>query len=110
MREHSLNIQESIHFVGNLLKRTIDEFHADKARLPRWGAPEIDDRVDAYVRGMEYWVVGSFEWSFSSERYFGTEFEEVRRTRTVTVWKKAEEGGAGVHGAALAGPSTQAMA
>jgi hypothetical protein len=107
MREHGLDLQGGINFVGDLVKASIDEFEKDKARLPRWGVPQIDDQVDAYVRGMEYWVMGSFEWSFDSRRYFGADHDEIKRNRIVTVWKRELDEEVNVQSAAIACPAIE---
>ncbi|KDQ10835.1 hypothetical protein BOTBODRAFT_115253 [Botryobasidium botryosum FD-172 SS1] len=85
MKELDLDLQGGIDYVGDRIKAAIDSFVADKAALPSWG-PEIDEQVRAYVRGMEYWVIGSIQWSFDSTRYFGSEHEEVKKTLCVTLW------------------------
>jgi hypothetical protein len=91
VRERGMSLQESINFVGDMIKHSMAEFQVEKALIPRWGDFAIDDQVDAYVRGIEYWARGCFEWSFHTPRYFGAELEEIKRTRIVTVWKKELE-------------------
>lgn len=89
MKEKNLSLQRAVDFVGEMVFDCMRQFEVDKSNLPSWG-PEIDLQVAEYVRGMESWVVGSFEWSFASERYFGREHLTIKRTREVTVWPREE--------------------
>ncbi|KDQ10830.1 hypothetical protein BOTBODRAFT_147563 [Botryobasidium botryosum FD-172 SS1] len=87
MAQLSLPLQRAVDHVGRRIESTFAAFVADKSQLPSW-TPEIDRQVQAYVRGMESWVVGSIQWSFDSNRYFGKEHEEVKRTLCVRLWPK----------------------
>lgn len=85
MNELDLSLQEAIDYVDELLRKSLDDFLYHKSILPSWG-PEVDKQVQAYVRGMEHWIVGSIKWGFDSRRYFGAEYEEFKRTFLVTLW------------------------
>jgi len=87
MKELNLDVQGGIDYVGDRIKAEIDQFIAQKAKLPSWG-PEIDRQVDAYARGIQNAVICSSVWSLSTPRYFGDEYEEVKRTLCVTLWPK----------------------
>jgi len=57
MYQKGLTLQEAIEFVGDLCKKTIDRFEADKQRVPSWG-PDLDWQVQAYIHGLQSWIVG----------------------------------------------------
>jgi len=82
MHHYGMTLQEAVDFVGDLCKKSIDRFAENRARLPSWG-PEIDKKVQVYVQGLAYWIVGSLHWSFDSERYFGKKGLQVKKSRTV---------------------------
>ena len=82
MHHHGMTLQESVDFVGDLCKESIDRFNEDRARLPSWG-PEIDAQVQVYVEGLADWIVGSLHWSFDSERYFGRKGGQIKNTLVV---------------------------
>jgi hypothetical protein len=67
----------------------MDDFVADKARLPSFGSA-LDVAVARYVNSMGQWVIGNLEWSFATQRYFGVNYAEIRRTRVVTLRPKEE--------------------
>ena len=52
---HSL--QSAVDYVGELCRETINNFIADRERLPSWGE-EIDEMVRKYVLGLQDWIVG----------------------------------------------------
>ena len=79
---HGMSLQEAVDFVGDLCDKSFNRFVEDKARLPSWG-PEIDGQVQAYVQGLEDWMVSTLHWSFDSERYFGKKGLQVKRSRVV---------------------------
>lgn len=89
MKEQNISLQRAVDFVGDMVFDTMRKFEEDKSNLPSWG-PEIDAQVAEYVLGMEQWVVGSFEWSFASERYFGREHLNIKQTRVVEIWPREE--------------------
>lgn len=61
---------------------SIDRFNSERKNLPSWGTA-IDRDVATYVDGLADWIVGSLHWSFSSERYFGKDGAEIKRTRVL---------------------------
>ena len=92
MHTQGLDLQEAVDFVGHMCKCSIDRFCAAKKRLPSfadldelYGRPQgsIDKDVAKYVIGLEDWMVGSLHWSFESERYFGKNGREIKKTRIV---------------------------
>ncbi|KAG6335506.1 hypothetical protein ID866_3578 [Astraeus odoratus] len=84
MKEQGIDLQSAFDFVGNLCKQSIDRFIDCRARLPSWG-PEIDRDIAIYVDGLADWIVGSLHWSFDTERYFGKQGIQVKKTRIVTL-------------------------
>ncbi|EPT00598.1 hypothetical protein FOMPIDRAFT_1023716 [Fomitopsis schrenkii] len=83
-KQQGLDLQSAVDFVGDLCKHSIDRFHFLRENLPSWG-PEIDRDLAIYVDGLADWITGSLKWSFESERYFGKQGLEVKRTRVVTL-------------------------
>ena len=62
MHNHpGLSAQDAIDMVGEMCKRSIDRFNADRLILPNWG-PAIDRQVLIYVDGLADWIVGSLHW------------------------------------------------
>ncbi|PCH42336.1 terpenoid synthase [Wolfiporia cocos MD-104 SS10] len=90
MNQNNWDLQTAVDHVGVHFKELMDSFMADKARLPSWG-PKLDSAVSQFVMAMENWVVGNCEWSFETQRYFGTERAEIKRTRVVRLYPKREK-------------------
>ena len=90
MKDKQCSLQEAADHVGTHFKQLMESFEADKARLPSWG-PELDAVVAKYVMAMETWVVGNCDWSFETQRYFGVQREEVKRTLVVKLYPKHEQ-------------------
>lgn len=82
MRQHGLDLQGAVDFVGNMCKQSIDRFEADHKLLPSWG-PKVDEEVQRYVEGLQDWIVGSLHWSFDTTRYFGQEGAAIKANRIV---------------------------
>ncbi|KIY46968.1 terpenoid synthase [Fistulina hepatica ATCC 64428] len=82
MYHHGKTLQEAIDCTAELCRHTVHEFLKNKALLPSWG-PEIDDMVRRYVIALEDWIVGSLNWSFLTERYFGKSGAEIKKSRVV---------------------------
>ncbi|OCH86166.1 terpenoid synthase [Obba rivulosa] len=88
LMEHGhVDLQNAVDLVGGHWDELMNNFLANKKSLPSWG-PELDLKVAAYIKGMEYWVVGNLHWSFRTVRYFGRAREEVQRTRIVHLAKR----------------------
>ncbi|KAF8635373.1 hypothetical protein AX15_000378 [Amanita polypyramis BW_CC] len=82
MKERGLDLQSAVDFVGDMCKQSIDRFNKERAELPCWG-PDVDQEVTIYVQGLADWIVGSLHWSFETERYFGKNGREAKKTRVV---------------------------
>ncbi|KAI0346575.1 terpenoid synthase [Trametopsis cervina] len=81
-REKDINLQEASDYVGVHFKELYDIFEASKKDLPSFGG-EMDAVVAKYVMAMECWVAGNLEWSFGTQRYFGSENSKIRETLVV---------------------------
>ncbi|EPT02352.1 hypothetical protein FOMPIDRAFT_1118553 [Fomitopsis schrenkii] len=90
MKSQQCDLQAAADHVGAHFKQLMESFQVDKARLPSWG-PELDAVVAKYVMAMETWVVGNCEWSFETQRYFGVQREEVRRTLVVKLYPEDKD-------------------
>lgn len=82
MRERNLTLQQAADHIGTLFKSLLDSFQRNKEALPSIG-PGVDQDMAKYVFAMEQWIVGSIGWSFASQRYFGSEHEDIRRSLVV---------------------------
>jgi len=80
MRENNLSVQQAMDYSAQLIQRRVDDFVSLKAKLPSW-SPDINRAAGLYIEGMEYWVTGTLQWCFSSNRYFGDEAVKVKQTR-----------------------------
>ncbi|TFY65633.1 hypothetical protein EVG20_g5457 [Dentipellis fragilis] len=78
MREQGLEIQGAMDYVGDLCATAIETFEKARTQLPVSGT-QVDADVDAYITGLQNWMIGSLHWSFASERYFGTQGMEVKK-------------------------------
>ncbi|CAF1073301.1 unnamed protein product [Adineta steineri] len=78
----SLSIQQAMDQVGQMIIDVYADFERLRSQLPSWGA-DIDDQVKKYVDGLGMVVRGNLCWSFEADRYFGSEREEVKRTRCI---------------------------
>ncbi|KAE9395551.1 terpenoid synthase [Gymnopus androsaceus JB14] len=90
MKFHGHSLQEAVDYVGDLCRQTIDEFSANRKKIPSWG-PVVDKMVQKYVQGLQDWIVGSLHWSFQTTRYFGTDGQEVKKTRYIKLLPVSEE-------------------
>ena len=89
MYQLDLGPQAAADWIGAWADGVARDFLRCRAALPSWG-PEIDRQVRQYVEGLAYWVRGNDDWSFESQRYFGTLGETVRRTREIHMLPRVE--------------------
>ena len=80
--KQGMDLQEAMDEAGMHFVQAMEQFLADRACMPLWG-PDIDPAVSSYIESMAQWVVGNLDYSFDTERYFGTDRKEVKRTRIV---------------------------
>ncbi|TCD70718.1 terpene cyclase [Steccherinum ochraceum] len=90
MYELNVNIDGAFEWVSAYYRRLSTNFlEVYRSGLPTFG-PGIDAQVVKYVDGLARWIRGIDAWSFETQRYFGTEGEEVKRTRTVALLLRHE--------------------
>lgn len=82
MKEHNLDLQAALDWLGAHCNRTISRFLANVKRVPSWGA-EIDEKVKIYIEGMGQWVRGNDDWSHQSKRYYGDDGPIIKETRII---------------------------
>ena len=82
MNERGITLQEASDEVGKQFQSFISQFAIDKSCLPTFG-DAIDTAVQAYIKGIETWVIGNLLWSFECLRYFGTSHLDVKKTLLV---------------------------
>lgn len=88
MHQFDTDVQGAMDYIGNLHDRLAGAFLLTKDRLPSWGEP-IDSHVARYVHGLGNWVRANDQWSFESERYFGTKGLDIMKHRVVKMLPKA---------------------
>ncbi|THH27413.1 hypothetical protein EUX98_g6776 [Antrodiella citrinella] len=84
MKDKAVDLQTASNMVGDHFTKLMIRFVHGKSQLPSWGAA-VDSAVQAYIRAMEHWVIGNLEWSFESQRYFGTRHSDIKKTLLITV-------------------------
>ncbi|KAG6330575.1 hypothetical protein ID866_8514 [Astraeus odoratus] len=87
MHAKGLDLQSAVDYAGELVKSRMDNFEEYRALLPSWGE-EVDRMICIYVKGLEDLIIGSFEWTFVTVRYFGEERARIRRDMTVKLLPK----------------------
>ena len=79
-----MTLQEAADHIGLLYQSNIDAYNKNKRLIPSFG--EKSDRdVEAYLRAMDYWIIGLLEWDFRSKRYLGDKGEEVKLSHVVPI-------------------------
>lgn len=84
MRAKNFTLQEASDYVGVVFGEMMAQYLADKPRLRSW-SPEVDAAVQRYMTSMEHWVIGNLVWSFETQRYFGPQHHDIKKTRLVTL-------------------------
>ena len=82
MSEHHLDLQTAIDRAEDMCLDSLRKFEECRQDLPSWG-PSIDDQVQCYIQGLQYWIVGSLYWSFVSGRYFVSDGQELMQNRLI---------------------------
>ncbi|KAH8756856.1 pentalenene synthase [Hyaloscypha finlandica] len=82
LRHHGLSEQEFYDRVQTLLRQRYKQWYLAHAHLPTWGE-QTDREVQRYIKGIEDVALANAHWSFRTERYFGKNREQVRKTREV---------------------------
>lgn len=87
MKAHNVTLQEAADMVGVHFQGLLDQFDEDK-RILKETNPQLSEKLEGHIYGMECWAVGNLHWSFHSKRYFGEKHEEIMRTRLVKLTPK----------------------
>jgi len=89
MHQFDTDVQGAMEYIGKLHDRLAGAFLLTKDRLPSWGEP-TDSQVARYVHGLGNWVRANDQWSFESQRYFGTKGLDIMKHRVVKLLPKAD--------------------
>ena len=89
MKEKSLDVQTALDYIAGWCHQTIREFLEDFKNAPSF-SPSIDKVIQEYITGLISVTTGHYDWSFESERYFGSEGLQVRRTRVVRLYQQQQ--------------------
>lgn len=92
MHELDTDIQGAMNHIGELHDCLVDAFLFAKDRLPSFGEC-VDAQVARYVHGLGNWVRAGDQWSFESQRYFGTKGLEIMEHRAVNLLPKVVTSG-----------------
>ena len=82
MHSEGLSHQQALDRAGEIYKSRVDTFTVSKTSMRSFGE-DIDRMIQAYAYGLEQWVCGNNAWYLDTERYFGKDREEVKRTGIV---------------------------
>ncbi|KAK0105580.1 hypothetical protein ONS95_004112 [Cadophora gregata] len=81
-RHHGLSEQDAYDRAQGMLRERYREWYLALADLPVWGEG-IDKQVHRYIKGIQDVASANAHWSFRTERYFGKDRHEIRRTRVL---------------------------
>lgn len=84
MHQHHLDLQGAFYWLSGYATRTVARFLSDRARLPSYG-PEVDASVNIFVDRMARCVRGYDQWSYETDRYYGSNGLKIQRTRKVAL-------------------------
>ncbi|KAG1732151.1 terpenoid synthase [Suillus lakei] len=82
MHELGTDVNGAMLWVADCHTKLETKFLEAMAAIPKWGEP-LDSQVREYCNGLGNWVRATCDWSFESERYFGTNGLEIRRKRWI---------------------------
>ncbi|KAK4187368.1 terpenoid synthase [Podospora australis] len=71
MSEQNIDAQGAIDYIDAWNQELLQDMLRCKKSLPSWGA-DIDRQVQQYAEDLCHWLRGHDDWSFESQRYFGT--------------------------------------
>jgi len=89
MHQNDTDVDGAMTWIGEFHDRLAKSFLLTKDRLPSWGG-SIDAQVARYVHGLGNWVRANDQWSFESQRYFGTKGLEILKHRVVKMLPKVK--------------------
>ena len=87
MDEYQTDVNGAVLWVEDFLLEAAERFHAAKVALPEWDEP-VNSQVKVYCDGLGQWVRGLNDWSFESERYFGSKGLEIKENRWMLLMPK----------------------
>ncbi|KAH6658525.1 terpenoid synthase [Truncatella angustata] len=90
MKEFDTDVQGAVDWAARIHADLVQQFNYVVRIVPRWGGP-VDLDVQTYVDGIGQWVVANVQWSFESERYFGTRGLEVKKTRMLQLLPQGQK-------------------
>ncbi|KAI3395183.1 hypothetical protein diail_1677 [Diaporthe ilicicola] len=92
MAELNLGVQEALDWIGRLHDELAAEFIVEYARVPElFTESEVANaEIRFYVDALGNWVRANDQWSFESQRYFGTDGMRILKERTVTLLPKRD--------------------
>jgi len=94
MKERSLSVQGAMDYIGEETYKLASRFVTLSKQLPTFGVDgdsKVSHAVEQYVWGLGNWVTANIEWSFESERYFGTHGLEIMKHLKVELLPKQEK-------------------
>ncbi|KAK3390822.1 isoprenoid synthase domain-containing protein [Podospora didyma] len=92
MNEQHATLQEAIDWCGRLHVTLTKRYDQLVTQIPHWGEP-MDSQIRRLVDGFSQWETGLVHWGFESERYYGKNGSEVRRTCKVQLLPKVDVDG-----------------
>ncbi|THH19394.1 hypothetical protein EW146_g1751 [Bondarzewia mesenterica] len=87
MDELKTDIEGAMLWVAEYHTKLEEKFFENLGAVPKWGEP-IDVQVNRYCDGLGNWVRANDQWSFESERYFGTKGPQIMQSRCITLMPK----------------------
>ncbi|KAK0218405.1 isoprenoid synthase domain-containing protein [Armillaria nabsnona] len=82
MKSKQLDLQSAVDFINGYCKALLDQFEKAKEVLSARQEEGYSDAV-LLLKAFGDWVRGNDEWCFATERYFGKEGGEIRKSRVV---------------------------
>ncbi|KAK0193511.1 isoprenoid synthase domain-containing protein [Armillaria mellea] len=82
MKSKQLDLQSAVDFINGYCETLLDQFEKAKEVLSARPEERYADAV-FLLKAFGDWVRGNDEWCFATERYFGKEGREIRKSRVV---------------------------
>ncbi|SJK99768.1 related to Linoleate 10R-lipoxygenase COP4 [Armillaria ostoyae] len=82
MKSKQLDLQSAVDFINEYCEALLDQYEEAKEVLSARPEEGYSDAV-LLLKALGDWVRGNDEWSFATERYFGKEGREIRKSRVV---------------------------
>ncbi|KAG5636068.1 hypothetical protein H0H81_009214 [Sphagnurus paluster] len=89
MANRKMTLQEASDHIGEYCAELMERFMTAQNHLPSWGAC-VDSEVARFIQGLGCWIKGNLDWSFKTQRYFGTKYLEIKETLCVTLRPREE--------------------